>query len=67
MFGLDQVSLQGLDADSLVSELSPNGPTERVMGGLYAEAYCPSDGVRWRFYAGQPEPEVGEIRARWGQ
>lgn len=40
LFGQDQVSVQGIGADSLVSELFPNGPTERIVGGLYAELLC---------------------------
>jgi hypothetical protein len=50
--------LQGIDADSLVLELFPNGPSARVVVGLYAEAYCPSEGRRWRFYAGQVPANV---------
>lgn len=60
------VSTQRADARSVVVALSPNGPTVSIVGGLYAEVYYGSERRRWRFYAGQSEPEVGEVRARGG-
>lgn len=66
LFENNWFSIQGGAARSVIAGLFPNGPSVSVAGGLYAEAYCPAESRRWRFYEGKSEPEVGEIRARWG-
>lgn len=67
LFGKDWVLVWGTDAASLISELFPKGASARVVDGLYAEVYCVRQGRRWRYYAGQPEPMVDEVRVTWGR
>lgn len=52
LFEADWTRIQGVDARWVIVELFPNGPSARVVGGLYAEVYCASERLRWRFYAG---------------
>jgi hypothetical protein len=67
LFEKEWTPVHGGDARLVIAELSPNGPSTRLVGGLYAEVCCTSERLRWRFYAGQGEPEVDEIWARWGR